>query len=101
VVQWSGEKRRMQLFRGALPDSGSPPHGMRKLRSMMPLPSRAAFKKVSVWLHTYIKSYCTAMQIPFIYSFSRNSAASGPNYPIHMSVSDLSIPWIGPHISYS
>ncbi len=62
MVQWSGEKRRMQIFRGALPDSGSsPPHGMRKLRSMMPLPSRAAFKKVFVWLQTNIKSYCTGI----------------------------------------
>ncbi len=101
MVQWSGEKRRMQIFRGALPDSGSPPHGMRKLRSMMPLPSRAAFKKVFVWFHIYIKSYCTATKIPFIYSFSWNCAASCPNFHFHVSVSDLYIPKIGPHISYS
>jgi hypothetical protein len=43
----------------------------------------------------------TATAIPFIYSFSGNCAASAPNFHIHVSVSDLYIPRIGPHISSS
>ncbi len=46
---------------------------------------------------TYIKYTATA--IPFIYSFSGNCAASAPNFNIHVSVDDLYIPGIGPHIS--
>jgi hypothetical protein len=42
----------------------------------------------------------TATAIPFIYSFSGNCAAGlSPNFHIHVSVSDLYIPRIGPHIS--
>jgi hypothetical protein len=44
---------------------------------------------------------CTATKISFMYSFSGNSAAFSPNFHIHMSVSDLYIPMIGPHISCS
>jgi hypothetical protein len=40
----------------------------------------------------------TATKIPFMYSFSGNFAASAPNFHIHVSVSDLYIPRIGPHI---
>jgi hypothetical protein len=40
----------------------------------------------------------TATKIPFMYSFSGNCAASAPNFHIHVSVSDLYIPRIGPHI---
>jgi hypothetical protein len=43
----------------------------------------------------------TATAIPFIYSFSGNCAASAPNFNIHMSLSDLYIPRIGPYISSS
>ncbi len=43
---------------------------------------------------------CTATAIPIIYSFPGNSAASAP-VSTFMSVSDLYIPRIGPHISSS
>jgi hypothetical protein len=32
---------------------------------------------------------CTVTKIPFMYSFSGNSAASGPNFHFHVSVRDL------------
>ncbi len=43
----------------------------------------------------------TATAIPFKYSFSGNCEASAPNFHIHVSVSDLYVPRIGPHISSS
>jgi hypothetical protein len=42
---------------------------------------------------------CTARKIPLMYSFSGNCEASVPISTIHVSVSDLYIPRIGPHIS--
>ncbi len=43
--------------------------------------------------------WSTAMNIPFLYSFSGNCAASVPtNFHIHVSVSELYILRIGPHI---
>jgi hypothetical protein len=90
----------MQIFRGALPDSGSPPHGMRKLRSMMPLPSRAAFKKVFDWLHNVHLSEVNALQRKSHFFFWELHRLS-PNFHIHVSVSDKYIPRIGPHISCS
>ncbi len=42
----------------------------------------------------------TATKMPFIYSFSRNCAASVPISHIHISASDLYIPRISPHISW-
>ncbi len=41
----------------------------------------------------------TAKKLLFMYSQKRNCAASVPNFQIHVSVSDLYIPRIGPHIS--
>ncbi len=46
---------------------------------------------------SWVSAY-TVTAIPFIYSFSGNCAA---NFHIHVSVSDLYIPRIGPHISSS
>jgi hypothetical protein len=43
----------------------------------------------------------TATKIPFMYSFSGNCAGLSPNFHIHVSVSHLYIPRIGPHISCS
>ncbi len=40
----------------------------------------------------------TATKIPLMYSFSGNCAASAPYFHIHVTVSDLYIPRIGPHI---
>ncbi len=48
----------------------------------------------------FSKPDCTASAIPLIYSFSGNSAVC-PNFHIHVSVSDLYIPRICPHISFS
>ncbi len=48
-----------------------------------------------------IRFIYTAKAIPFIYSFSGNCAASAVIFYIHVSVSDLYIPRIGPHISSS
>ncbi len=53
----------------------------------------------------YFKRYCnshklllhTATKIPFMYSFWELRGLS-PNFHIHVSVSDLNIPRIGPHI---
>jgi hypothetical protein len=42
---------------------------------------------------------CTARKIPFMYSFSENLRGLSPNLHIHVSVSDLNIPRISPHIS--
>jgi hypothetical protein len=42
----------------------------------------------------------TATKIPFMYSFSGNCAASVPHFHIHVSVSDLYIPRIGPQSAY-
>jgi hypothetical protein len=44
-------------------------------------------------------SWYTARKIPFMYSFSGNCTASVPISTCHVSVSDLYIPSIGPHIS--
>jgi hypothetical protein len=41
----------------------------------------------------------TAMAIPFIYSFLWELRSLSPNFHIHVTVSDLYIPRIGPHIS--
>ena len=43
----------------------------------------------------------TATKIPFMYSFSGNWCGLSPNLHIRVSVSDLYIPRIGPHISCS
>ncbi len=42
---------------------------------------------------------CTARKILFIYSFSGELHSLSHNFHIHVSVSDLYIPRIGPHIS--
>jgi hypothetical protein len=44
-----------------------------------------------------IYSYNTATKIPFMYSFSGNCAAN-PNFHSHVTVIDLYIPGINPHI---
>ncbi len=43
----------------------------------------------------------TAMKIPFMYSFSWIARGLSPNFHIHVSVSDLYIPRIGPHTVFS
>jgi hypothetical protein len=44
---------------------------------------------------------CTATAIPFMYSFFWELHGLSPNFHFHVSVSDLYIPRIGPHISSS
>jgi hypothetical protein len=52
-------------------------------------------------MHRAFTSFYTATKIPIMYSQKRNSAASVLIIHIHVSVSDLYIPRIGPPISCS
>jgi hypothetical protein len=45
-----------------------------------------------------VDKYYTETKIPFMYSQKRNCTAPSPIFHIHVSVSDLYIPRIGPHI---
>jgi hypothetical protein len=48
-----------------------------------------------------IACLCTATKIRFMYSFFWQLSGLSPDFHIHVSVSDLYIPRIGPHISCS
>jgi hypothetical protein len=69
---------------------------LKKARPFSSLVIMMRVKKAACWLSFPAKlpGSCPA----FMYSFSGNCAASVPNFHIFLSVSDLYVPRIGPHI---
>jgi hypothetical protein len=72
---------------------------VRRLNNLVCLCQLMELEGKSLWVTG--TGLLTATKIPFMYSFSGNCTAFSPNFHNHVSLSDLYVPRISPHISYS